>query len=96
MTKTILLAFAFALALVACGDDGGGNTDAHPPDANEGPDADPTPDASCFTNPTTHNQIINACTDSGVLKIDKNPDVPLLGPNGELPPLEGAGACEAP
>ncbi len=39
----------------------------------------------CFTNPKTHVEIINACTDAD--KIDKTPNLPLLGPNGELPPL---------
>ncbi len=36
----------------------------------------------CFTSPKTHVEIINACTDAD--KIDKTPNLPLLGPNGEL------------
>jgi hypothetical protein len=39
----------------------------------------------CFTNPMTHVEIINACTTAD--KIDKMSTLPLLGPNGELPPL---------
>jgi hypothetical protein len=39
----------------------------------------------CFTNPVTHVEIINACTD--VETIDKTPNLPLLHPKGELPPL---------
>jgi hypothetical protein len=43
------------------------------------------PDASCFTNPTTHNEIINACT--GAQKIYKNSHPPLLNADGSLPQL---------
>lgn len=39
----------------------------------------------CFTNPMTHVEIINACTTAD--EVDKTPNLPLLGPNGELPPL---------
>jgi hypothetical protein len=39
----------------------------------------------CFTNPQTHVEIINACTDSQ--KFDKNPVLPLLLADGGLPPL---------
>ena len=39
----------------------------------------------CFMNPMTHVEIINACTDADAL--DKNPDLPLLGADGSLPPL---------
>ncbi|HET9991194.1 MAG TPA: hypothetical protein VFQ65_21830 [Kofleriaceae bacterium] len=74
------LALAFASA---CGDDGN----------NTGPkdaaviDAPPMggPDASCFTNPTTYNEIINACTTAQ--KIYKHTNLPLLGSGGSLPPL---------
>ena len=36
-------------------------------------------------NPTTHFEIINACTDA--VKITKNPTLPLLFSDGGLPPL---------
>ncbi len=74
-------------ALVACGDDApaqiDARTDAADPDAGA-VDAD-TPDASCFMNPQTHVEIINACTTAE--KIDKHPVLPLLLPDGGLPPL---------
>ena len=39
----------------------------------------------CTSNPMTHVEIINACTTAD--EIDKMSTLPLLGPNGELPPL---------
>jgi hypothetical protein len=45
------------------------------------------PDASCITlgsNPT-NDDIINACTNA--TKVYLSPNLPLLGSNGELPPL---------
>ncbi len=39
----------------------------------------------CNMNPMTHVEIINACTDAE--KIDKQPVLPLLNPDGSLPPL---------
>jgi hypothetical protein len=53
------------------GNDGGGGGDAMPPD--------------CYMNPKTHLEIINACTDAQAF--DKNPKLPLLLPDGGLPPL---------
>ncbi|HEX2691334.1 MAG TPA: hypothetical protein VHN14_32195 [Kofleriaceae bacterium] len=44
-----------------------------------------TPDASCFTDPHTYNEIINACT--GAVKVYKDPHLPLLKPDGTLPDL---------
>lgn len=41
--------------------------------------------SDCFTNPMTHVEIINACTTAD--QVDKTPNLPLLGPSGELPPL---------
>lgn len=43
-------------------------------------------DADCFLNPTTHFEIINACTDA--TRIDKNPVLSKLLPDGALPPLQ--------
>ena len=45
------------------------------------PDGAPS---DCFMNPTTHFEIINACTDA--VKITKNPTLPLVYPDGGLPP----------
>jgi hypothetical protein len=39
----------------------------------------------CYPNPMTHVEIINACTDAQ--KIDAMPVLPLLEPDGGLPPL---------
>ncbi|MDI1442814.1 hypothetical protein [Polyangium sp. 6x1] len=39
----------------------------------------------CFTTPTTHVEIINACTDAE--KVDKVVNLPLLNDDGSLPPL---------
>jgi hypothetical protein len=39
----------------------------------------------CFMNPTTHFEIINACTDAA--RVDKKPLLPLLLADGGLPPL---------
>ncbi|MGE0398094.1 MAG: hypothetical protein AB7T06_15440 [Kofleriaceae bacterium] len=80
-----LVAIFFAVPLVfiaACGDDGAGPKDA----AADGPPGDAgTPDADCFMNPQTHEEIINACTTAQ--KITKNPTLPLLNADGSLPPL---------
>ncbi len=50
-------------------------------DAGTLPDGAP---ADCFMNPTTHFEIINACTSA--VKIAKNPTLPLLYADGGLPP----------
>lgn len=39
--------------------------------------------SDCFMNPTTHLEIINACTTAD--KVDKMPVLPLLNPDGTLP-----------
>lgn len=47
-----------------------------------------SPDAAasdCVLDPQTHEEIINACTDA--VKIAKSPALPLLLPDGGLPPL---------
>ena len=54
-------------------------------DAGVRPDGGPQADLSCFANPTTHLEIINACTTAQA--IDKTPVLPLLRPDGTLPPL---------
>ena len=80
-----------ALAVTGCGGDGGNvHDDARAVDAStvDGGIVDasgPTDDASCFTNPTTHNELINACTDAQ--PVAKSPDLPLLLDDGGLPPL---------
>ena len=44
-----------------------------------------TSDASCFTNPTTYLEIINACTNATAVYKMSHP--PLLNPDGTLPSL---------
>ena len=46
---------------------------------------DAPPDASCFLNPQTHNEIINACTTAQKIYKDSHP--PLLRSDGTLPVL---------
>jgi hypothetical protein len=51
------------------GTDGGGGNEGGPSD--------------CVMNPTTNDEIINACTNAAF--VDKNPTLPLLLPDGGLP-----------
>jgi hypothetical protein len=78
----MMRAILFGLVVVfgaACGDD--------PParGSDAGVDASGTPDASCFENPQTHEEIINACTTAQKIYKDSRP--PLLEDDGSLPPL---------
>ena len=47
-------------------------------------DAGPA-DASCFNNPITHDEIMNACTDAQKIYKDSHP--PLLNADGTVPAL---------
>lgn len=76
MKKALIL----VLFAVGCGGDDT-NMNTGPKDAG----IDSPPDASCFENPTTHYEIINACTTAQKIYKDSNP--PLLKPDGTLPPL---------
>ncbi len=70
----------------AAGADSGPPPGAPPPPTGL-PDAGMLPDgapADCYMNPTTHFEIINACTNA--VKISKNPTLPLLYADGGLPP----------
>lgn len=77
MTKLCILLIALT---AACGGNGNGVHDAGIDATTGGP-----PDASCFTNPQTYHQIINACTDSVQVFKDSHP--PLLRADGTFPPL---------
>lgn len=79
--RAILLGLAL-VAAAACGNNGVSHKDAGTDDA---PVDAGGPDASCFTNPQSHYEIINACT--GAQKIYKNTHPPLEGSDGSLPPL---------
>jgi len=74
MTKWALL---IVVAAAACGNDAKVRPDAVAQDAGV--------DASCFTNPQTHYEIINACTNAQQVFKDSHP--PLLNSDGTLPPL---------
>jgi hypothetical protein len=97
-----VLAFMSGVALIACDGSGNAVKEQNPTvDSGGQPTVDsggplpgmdsggPTlPDGApsdCYLNPTTHLEIINACTDA--VKITKNPTLPLLYPDGGLPPL---------
>ncbi len=75
--STLMLAFD-----PACSDDA--NTSPKR-DAGVGIDAPTGVDANCFTNPQTHEEIINACTSAQ--KIYKSTTLPLLDAHGALPAL---------
>ena len=60
--------------------DGGGLSGG---DGSLGEDGGPK---DCFDNPTTHFEIINACTNA--TRIAKNPTLKKLLPDGGLPPLD--------
>lgn len=83
MIRARALFLGLSLVFVAaCGDDGGSPRDAPGPfDAG----VDGGLDASCFDNPQTHEQIINACTTAQKIYKDSHP--PLLNADGSLPPL---------
>ncbi len=74
---TLMLAFA-----PACSDHVSSSATK---DAGVALDAPSGLDASCFTNPHTHEEIINACTTAQ--KIYKTTSLPLLNPDGTLPSL---------
>lgn len=65
------------LALLGCPDE------PSPPPADLGSPA--SDDMSCYTQPTTHLEILNACTSAQ--SVSKQPVLPLLRAYGTLPPL---------
>jgi hypothetical protein len=75
---------ALALAFAAgCGESNPTQKDAGVHDAPV--DASGGPDAACFTNPQTHNEIINACTTAQKIYVPGRPALQL--PDGGLPAL---------
>jgi hypothetical protein len=78
MRASIFLASALAL-MGACGDSSSNKS------KDAGIDSAAPIDASCFTNPHTHYEIINACTTAQ--KIYKPGKPPLENPDGSLPAL---------
>jgi hypothetical protein len=73
----LVLAFA-----TGCSDDAAVKHDAGVHDAPAA-DASGGPDASCFTDPHTNNEIINACTTAQKVYVSGRP--PLQLPDGGLP-----------
>lgn len=72
---------ALLLALHAgCPGDSGAMAGEDRPDL-----AAPAPDRACVPSPRTHVEILNACTDAQ--SVDKRVVLPLLRPDGTLPPL---------
>lgn len=70
----------------ACGDNRGAPGDAaQAPPIDAAVPIDAPPDASCFTNPQTYTEIINACTTA--VKVFKDSHPPLLRADGTVPPL---------
>ena len=82
--KTMIFSVALMALCIGCGDDGG-QPPAHDAAPVHDAGVDAMADAQCFTNPTTHEQIINACTTAQ--QIFKSSKPPLLKADGSLPPL---------
>lgn len=78
--RRLLTAAMSLLLLVAAGCEG--DTDATPDAAT--PDMGPAA-AECVEDPSTHLEIINACTTATA--VHKTPVTPLLRDDGTLPPL---------
>lgn len=79
--------FIFVLLAGACGEE---NPPANPSGSSSSSGAGGGGGAggsgpACFTEPTSHVEIINACTDAE--KVDKAVNLPLLNADGSLPPL---------
>ena len=79
------IASLFVAACLALGAGCGSSSSNTHKDAGMQPPSDAGVDASCFTNPTTHYEIINACTNAQ--KIYKPGKPPLENADGSLPPL---------
>lgn len=95
----LVLAGAGAAALAACDSDSSAVKEQPTPVGDSGP-ITPTQDGAvitptqdggdggptdCVQNPQTHEEIINGCTTA--TRISKNPTLPLLLPDGGLPPI---------
>jgi hypothetical protein len=81
MRASLFLAICL-LATGACGNSSKGPKDAG---ADTPAVGDGGLDASCFTNPQTHYELINACTTAE--KVYKPGHPPLQNTDGTLPPL---------
>ena len=77
--RTLLAGLLLALH-AGCPGDSGAMTGEDRPDLGA-----PAPDLACVRSPRTHVEILNACTDAQ--SVDKRVVLPLLRPDGTLPPL---------
>lgn len=96
-TRTTILACAFMTAAVAAAACGGGDLPSDTTSSSSSSSGASSTSSStssggggggapdCYAAPKTHVEIINACTDAQ--KIDVSPVLPLLQPDGGLPPL---------
>jgi hypothetical protein len=91
MKTRLALGAVLALSLsafAACGSSNNNPADArmitNPPDANVDATVAPA-DANCISNPTTSDELMNACTTAD--KVDKHPTLPLQLSDGGLPAL---------
>lgn len=78
--RRVALSFAL-LGCLACDD----VEDSQPPPLDMGPTVDQGPAPTCVEDPTTHLEIINACTTA--TGITKAAVTPLRRADGTLPPL---------
>jgi hypothetical protein len=78
-TRTLLAGLLLALQ-AGCPIDSGNQTSEAPPDL-----AAPAAEMRCVPSPRTHVEILNACTDAQ--SVNKRVVLPLLRPDGTLPPL---------
>ncbi len=91
--RTLLMVMILALGTLGCDDSSEApvrdmamapaDLTQAPPDL---PPANFNSDMLCFDNPTTHVEIINSCAE-GIERIEKNPELPKLNPDGTRPPL---------
>ncbi len=84
--RTLLTSVALVLA-TACGENASAVKNDAPLARDAGTDATVGPDAACFENPQTDNELANGCTTPDVERIFKPSNPPLLNPDGTLPPL---------
>ncbi len=83
--KTVIFSVALMALGAGCGDDGA-QLPAHDAQPVVDSAVDATSSTPCFSGtPTTHEQIINACTNAQEIFKDKRP--PLLNMDGSLPSL---------
>jgi len=83
--RQLILAVACMALAAACSDDGGQQLHDAPPSPVDAAVTDAAP-LPCFSGtPTTHEQIINACTTAQQVVKPNKP--PLLRSDGSLPPL---------